>query len=278
MAHWPSISEPELSHEHNTPYHSDFLQFRTFEPRSSAPVFACSSVAVRRQRLRGADLRNRLATVAAIGDRILGAFRLGVLLGTYMGGMCLGSLLLPRFVSAAQHPLARLRLLELGIGILRIVVLFAHPACSIRCTRQSRSTACRASFLRAVVAAICLLPPTLLDGRVAAGHRALGGGDARKASPGSGSCTAATSRAPCSGAYFAGFYLLRVFDMAIATYVGAAINFAVAIVRFRARQARCRTHRLPSARQKRPGQRGPRSPGTSTSPSLSRACAPWAPR
>ena len=30
---------------------------------------------------------------------------LGVLLGTFMGGMCLGSLLLSRLVSARQHPL-----------------------------------------------------------------------------------------------------------------------------------------------------------------------------
>ena len=30
---------------------------------------------------------------------------LGVLLGTFMGGMCLGSLLFPRFVSPAYHPL-----------------------------------------------------------------------------------------------------------------------------------------------------------------------------
>ena len=33
------------------------------------------------------------------------AVSLGVLLGTFMGGMCLGSLLLPRFVSSSHHPL-----------------------------------------------------------------------------------------------------------------------------------------------------------------------------
>ena len=33
------------------------------------------------------------------------AVSLGVLLGTFMGGMCLGSLLLPRLVSATHHPL-----------------------------------------------------------------------------------------------------------------------------------------------------------------------------
>ena len=43
------------------------------------------------------------------------AVSLGVLLGTFMGGMCLGSLLLPRFV-APPASAAGLCLLELGIG------------------------------------------------------------------------------------------------------------------------------------------------------------------
>src|SRR4030095_5587288 len=33
------------------------------------------------------------------------AVSLGVLLGIYMGGMCLGSLLLPRYLSPRRHPL-----------------------------------------------------------------------------------------------------------------------------------------------------------------------------
>src|SRR4051794_14488795 len=44
------------------------------------------------------------------------AVSLGVLLGTYMGGMCLGSLLLPRLIAPEQHPLRVYALLELGIG------------------------------------------------------------------------------------------------------------------------------------------------------------------
>src|SRR5437879_1440689 len=52
---------------------------------------------------------------------------LGVLLGTFMGGMCLGSLLLPRLISTRCHPLRVYALLELGIGIIGIAVLFAIP-------------------------------------------------------------------------------------------------------------------------------------------------------
>src|SRR5271167_2784893 len=55
------------------------------------------------------------------------AVSLGVLLGTFMGGMCAGSLLLPRLVSPRLHPLRVYALLELGIGALGLVVLFGMP-------------------------------------------------------------------------------------------------------------------------------------------------------
>ena len=47
---------------------------------------------------------------------------LGILLGTFMGGMCLGSLLLPRLVSARRHPLRVYAFLELGIGAMGVAV------------------------------------------------------------------------------------------------------------------------------------------------------------
>src|SRR5438309_5852694 len=52
---------------------------------------------------------------------------LGVLLGTFMGGMCLGSLLLPRLISKQWHPLRVYALLEFGIGVIGIGVLFGMP-------------------------------------------------------------------------------------------------------------------------------------------------------
>src|SRR5205814_8360324 len=55
------------------------------------------------------------------------AVSLGVLLGTFMGGMCLGSLLLPRLISRQLHPLRVYGLLELGIGVLGLVILFGLP-------------------------------------------------------------------------------------------------------------------------------------------------------
>ena len=51
------------------------------------------------------------------------ALSLGILLGTFMGGMCLGSLLLPRFISAGKHPLRVYAYLEFAIGILGILIV-----------------------------------------------------------------------------------------------------------------------------------------------------------
>ena len=55
------------------------------------------------------------------------AVLLGLLLGTFMGGMCLGSLL-PRWVPATVHPLRVYAMLELAIGVCGIAALYAMPA------------------------------------------------------------------------------------------------------------------------------------------------------
>ena len=55
------------------------------------------------------------------------AISLGVLLGTFMGGMCLGSLLLPRYIGGEQHPLRVYAYLEIGIGIFGLLILWGMP-------------------------------------------------------------------------------------------------------------------------------------------------------
>ena len=52
---------------------------------------------------------------------------LGILLGTFMGGMCLGSVLMPGAVSPRQHPLRVYASLEAGIGVLGLLILFGMP-------------------------------------------------------------------------------------------------------------------------------------------------------
>src|SRR5438477_5815894 len=89
------------------------------------------------------------------------AISLGVLLGTFMGGMCLGSVLLPRLIAAEHHPLRVYAALELGIAVIGLFVLLTMPAIGGIYTAWAGGGALGLVF-RAIAAAICLLPPTLL--------------------------------------------------------------------------------------------------------------------
>src|SRR3954469_15685671 len=154
------------------------------------------------------------------------AISLGVLLGTFMGGMCLGSLLLPRFVSPDRHPLRVYALLEAGIGVLGLVVLVAVPLVGGVYTATS-AHGLAGILLRGIVCAICLLPPTLLMGATLPAI-------ARwvETTPTGVSWLGFFYGGNIAGSIFgcllAGFFLLRVHDMATATVVAVVINFAVA--------------------------------------------------
>src|SRR6476659_1202200 len=91
------------------------------------------------------------------------AVSMAVLLGTFMGGMCLGSYLLPRYIARRDHPLRVYAFLELGIGLCGVLILFGMPLVNAAYTAWAPGGVA-GIVLRAVFAAICLLPPTLLMG------------------------------------------------------------------------------------------------------------------
>src|ERR1035437_4656832 len=159
------------------------------------------------------------------------AVSLAVLLATFMGGLCLGSIALPRIRSlGGRHPLRVYALVELGIGVCGILVLFGMPLVD-RVYVAAVGHGLPAMLLRAVVAAACLLPPTVLMGAsLPAASRWL------ETSPEGVSWMSLLYGGNTAGAVFgcllAGFYLLRVFDMATATLVAAAINGAGALIGF----------------------------------------------
>ena len=99
------------------------------------------------------------------------AVSLGVLVGTYMGGMCLGSVVLPRIISAARHPLRVYALLESGIGLLGILILFGMPVAA-RIYSAHVGSGLTGILLRGLFASVCLLAADHFDGRDAAGHGA----------------------------------------------------------------------------------------------------------
>jgi spermidine synthase len=158
------------------------------------------------------------------------AVSLGVLLGTFMGGMCLGSLLLPRLIGPARHPLRVYAVLELLIGVIGVGVILALPFLDGLYSAIAVQGGLGILF-RALIAALCLLPPTILMGAtLPAVARWV------EASPRGvswlGFFYGGNIAGAVVGCLLAGFYLLRVFDMAIATYVAATINLAVALAAF----------------------------------------------
>ena len=137
------------------------------------------------------------------------AVSLAILLAAFMGGTCFGSLLLPRVVAPRFHPLRAYALIELGIGACGILALLWMPVVG--------------GYGRGMAAAACLIPPTVLMGatlpalaRAARGVSWLG------------FLYGVNIAGAVAGCLLAGFYLLREFDVATATYVAMGINLAMA--------------------------------------------------
>ena len=88
---------------------------------------------------------------------------MGLLLAAYMGGLCLGSAALGRVIPSSRNPMQVYALLELGIGGLGLVALYAVPLVA-RIYIAGAASGTAGLVLRGVVAAACLLPPTILMG------------------------------------------------------------------------------------------------------------------
>lgn len=155
------------------------------------------------------------------------AISLAVLLTIFMGGMCLGSLLSPKLMPTRWHPLFVYATLEFFIGVMALLLLFALPAVE-RFYVERVGASVASVLLRAVVAGCCLLPPTLLMGAtlpaIARWFENNQQGTARI-----GMFYSANIVGAVLGCLFAAFYLLRMHDALIATYVAVGINFLVAL-------------------------------------------------
>ncbi len=91
------------------------------------------------------------------------AVSLAVLLGTFMGGMCAGSLLLAKYVSHVRHPLEVYARIEGLIGICGAALIVLMPLVSRLYTAVDGGGQ-GSVVLRAIVCALLLLPPTVLMG------------------------------------------------------------------------------------------------------------------
>jgi len=155
------------------------------------------------------------------------ATSLAVLLATFMGGMCLGSFAFPRLIPASLHPLRIYAAMELAVAALALFVLYALPPASDLYASVGGFGA-SGIVLRALLCVVFLLGPTMLMGAtLPCAARWV------ESSPNSVSRIGILYTGNLAGAVlgclFAGFYLLRLYDMASATFVAAAINTACAV-------------------------------------------------
>jgi spermidine synthase len=154
------------------------------------------------------------------------AASMAVLLGTFMGGLCLGSLLLGRVASVKWHPLRVYAALELGIGILGVLITLGLPAIDRLYASVAHGSASGIG-IRAVIACICLLPPTLLMGATLPAIARWIETTPRGVSW-LGFFYGGNTGGAVFGCLLAGFWLLPNFTMAAAAGVAAGINVAVA--------------------------------------------------
>ena len=153
---------------------------------------------------------------------------LGILLASFMGGMCLGSWALARLVSARFHPLRVYAALELAIGGFGATLPWWLPWISNWYLSVANESLTGVTA-RAVVAAFAVLPATFLMGAtlpaVARWVKSTPDGLAQL-----GTFYGANIFGAVFGCLLAGFVLLPWTDVVITSYVAAAINFVVAIV------------------------------------------------
>ena len=156
------------------------------------------------------------------------AVSLAVLLGTWMGGMFLGSVLFARIVPRHTNALKVYAALEAGTAAFGILVLFGLPLVE-RMYTAGVSHGLPSMFLRGFACVICLLPPTALMG---ATLPAISRWVKRspEASAWWGYLYGSNIAGGVIGCFAAGFYLLRVHDMAFASVVAAALNLGVAAI------------------------------------------------
>ena len=161
---------------------------------------------------------------------------MGVLLGAFMGGMCLGSLLLPRLIPRSYHPLRVYALLEIAIGLFGIIVLYWHAVCG----RSLCQPPWHGVFSRALIAAVCLvIPASLMGATLPVVARFVESTPRRNFLDGI-FLRRQHRRIGIPAASWPGFYLLRLHDMSTATYAAVALNLAVALIALAlARKDRC---------------------------------------
>lgn len=155
---------------------------------------------------------------------------LGILLASFMGGLGIGSLWYHRAVAVRYHPLKVYALIESCIGLCGIAIPLALPFVT-QVYVASVGYGTNGIVLRSLVCALLLLPPTILMGAtlpaISRWMRLTSTGFSRL-----GLFYSANIVGAVIGTTVAGFYLLRTFDVYVASSIAVALNLAIAIVAY----------------------------------------------
>jgi spermidine synthase len=154
------------------------------------------------------------------------AVSMAVVLATYMGGMGLGSLAYLRWKGRFAHPLRVYARLEITIAVAALLVLFVLPWAGGLYTAVG-GDGFRGVLLRGLFCALFLLVPTMAMGATLPAASAWLAATPQGVSR-IGFYYTANILGGVAGALLSGFYLLRVYDNATATYVAMSLNVLVA--------------------------------------------------
>ncbi len=155
------------------------------------------------------------------------AISVALLLGSFMGGMCLGSWALPRIVRRSWPPLLVYAALEFGIGAFGAWMPDLLPALG-RFYANLHAEGASSAAWRGAIAAAALIPPTMLMGATlpAVARQWQGRKDANSWLArfyGSNVVGAV------AGTLAAGFFLMRVYDVRTASHVAAVGNGIIGV-------------------------------------------------
>ena len=155
---------------------------------------------------------------------VVGASSLSVavILCSFMGGMAAGSWLAPKVTPTGTHPLRAIAIIEAAIAAFGLLIPFSLPFMQqayVAMVGQGFG----AVLLRAAVCVLVLTPPTMLMGATLPVIATLRAADI-------GRFYTANLAGAAIGTALTGFWLLRVFDVFVATGVAVSLNLLVAAI------------------------------------------------
>ena len=142
---------------------------------------------------------------------------IALVLATFMAGLGAGALVLPRLIRKSTDPLRAVAALEVFTALCGLTLPWAIAA-----------TGMLSGALQWLAVCLLLLPPTLaMGGTLPIAARGLGPG--RRATRQVAGLYAANTFGGVLGCLLAGFHLLRLHDVWVATFVAVALNLAAAL-------------------------------------------------